>query len=72
MYSPCSGLTLNKVAGHIVNIPKPYAQDTDTASKPAISNVVNDANFNITYNKFNIPHTQTSSKTILILTDTQD
>jgi len=54
MYSPCSGLPLNEEAGQTVNIPIPYAQDTDTTFKPAITNVVYDDNFNITYNKFNI------------------
>jgi hypothetical protein len=72
MYSPCSGLTLNQEAGQTVNIPIPYAQDTDTACKPAITNVVTDANFNITSNKFNILHMQTLSKIVLILIDTQD
>jgi len=54
MYSPCSGLPLNEEAGQTVNIPITYAQDTDTACKPAIPNVVYDDNFNIIYNKFNI------------------
>jgi hypothetical protein len=72
MYSPRSGFTLNQAAGQTVNIPILYVQDTDTACKPAITNVVNDANFNVISNKFNILHTQTLSNTILILTDTPD
>jgi hypothetical protein len=72
MYSPRSGLTLNEEAGQTANIPIPYAQDTNTACKPAIKNVVNDANFNVTSNKLNILHMQTLSKKILFLTDTQD
>jgi hypothetical protein len=45
MYSPCSGLTLNQEARQTVNIPIPYAQDTNTACKPAITNVINYVNF---------------------------
>jgi hypothetical protein len=72
MYSPRSGLTLNQEVGQTVSIPIPYAQDTDTACKPAITNVVNDTNFSVTPNKLNILHTKTVSKIILILTDTQE
>jgi hypothetical protein len=53
-----------------VNIPIPYTQDTCTACKPTITYVVNDANFNVIFNNFNLLHTQKLNKTILILIDT--